>query len=138
VSDSSGINDATAIVDEVLNRLGPPPSDPTETWRAALGQSTSAQLRQTQAALAASQADLTRMEAELHDALRRAADLEQVREELRIARFGNERDLADIQDLTSERDALVKALATANHQNRLLTAELGSALRRLNDKEGKS
>jgi hypothetical protein len=76
--------------------------------------------------------------ADLHDALRRAADLEQVREELRIARFGNERDLADIQDLTSERDALVKALATANHQNRLLAAELGSALRRLNEKEGKS
>jgi hypothetical protein len=44
-------------------------SDPsTETWRAALGQSTSAQLRQTQAALAASQEDLTRVEAE-RDAL---------------------------------------------------------------------
>jgi hypothetical protein len=43
----------------------PSRGDPsTETWRAALGQSTSAQLRQTQAALAASQADLTRVEAE--------------------------------------------------------------------------
>lgn len=36
----------------------------TETWRAALGQSTSAQLRQTQAALHASQQDLTAMQAE--------------------------------------------------------------------------
>jgi hypothetical protein len=44
-------------------------SDPsTETWRATLGASTSAQLRQTQAALAASQADLSRVEAE-RDAL---------------------------------------------------------------------
>jgi chromosome segregation ATPase len=114
-----------------VERTSAPGNDPAVSeWRTAL--------RQTQAALAASQADLTRMEAELHDALRRAADLEQVREELRIARFGNERDLADIQDLTSERDALAEALATANHQNRLLTADLGSALRRLNEKEGKS
>jgi hypothetical protein len=82
--------------------------DPSvETWRSTLGQSTSARLRQTQRDLAASQADLTRVEAELHDALRRAADLEQVREELRIARFRHEGDLADIQDLTSERDGLV-------------------------------
>jgi outer membrane protein TolC len=51
-------------------------SDPsTETWRAAVGQSTSAQLRQTQAALAASQADLTRVEAELRVAYRDIEDL---------------------------------------------------------------
>lgn len=66
--------------------------------------STSAQLRQTQAALAASQADLTRVERELHDALRRAADLEQVREELAQRKLRNEGDFADIQDLTRERD----------------------------------
>jgi chromosome segregation ATPase len=80
-------------------------SDPaTAEWREALSKSTSAQLRQTQQALAASQADLTRVERELHDALRRAADLEQVREELAQRKFRNEGDLADIQDLTSERD----------------------------------
>src|SRR3954464_14167304 len=80
-------------------------TDPaTAEWREAMGASHSAQLRQTQHDLAASQADLTRVERELHDALRRAADLEQVREELAQRKFRNEGDLADIQDLTRERD----------------------------------
>jgi hypothetical protein len=62
----------------------------TESWRATLGASTSAQLRQmtdeaseltrllleTRQALAASQADLSRVEAELHDALRRLNEKE--------------------------------------------------------------
>jgi uncharacterized coiled-coil DUF342 family protein len=81
--------------------------DPAETWRATFavrGQSTSAKLAETQAALAKSQQDLTRVEAELHEALRRAADLEQVREELRAAKLHNEGDREDIHDLTSERD----------------------------------
>lgn len=102
-------------------RTSAPGNDPAVSdWQAALGRSTSAQLRETQtafedtvvdlqrtqAALAASQADLTRTKEELHDALRRAADLEQVREELRVARLRNEGDLEDIQELTSDLFAL--------------------------------
>jgi L-lactate utilization protein LutB len=48
-------------------------ADPTETWRAALasaGQSASARLAETQAALAASQADLTHMQEQRDKALR--------------------------------------------------------------------
>lgn len=51
------INDATATVNAALDLLGPPP--------ATSGEAASARLRQTQQALAASQADLTRVEAEL-------------------------------------------------------------------------
>jgi hypothetical protein len=62
------IDDATEIVDRVLNLVGPPPADPTETWRAALDQSTSAQLRDSQRALYASQQDLTAMQAQRDEA----------------------------------------------------------------------
>jgi septal ring factor EnvC (AmiA/AmiB activator) len=77
------IDEATAVVNEVLNALGPPPSrDPsTETWRQALAHTTvtnswdtasaSEQLRQTQQALAASQADLTRA----HDVISQLNDM---------------------------------------------------------------
>lgn len=53
-------------------RRWPDPDPSTETWREAVGKSTSAKLRETQAALAASQADLTRMEAERDEALAKA------------------------------------------------------------------
>jgi hypothetical protein len=90
-------------------------ADPsTETWRATLGQSTSAKLRQTQAALAASQADLTAAKAENAD-----------------WRAIAERSLA-------AQEQLARELATARYQNRILTAENEAALRRLNEKEGKS
>jgi hypothetical protein len=87
-------------------------SDPSvETWRAALGQSTSAQLRQTQRDLAASQADLTAAEAENAD-----------------WRATAERYL-------EAQEQLARELATARYQNRILTAENEAALRRLNEKE---
>ena len=73
-------------------------SDPAvQQWQQALGESTSAQLRRVEA-------DLTRAEKELHDALRRAADLEQVREELAQAKLTSEGLLADLQDAEGERD----------------------------------
>lgn len=69
--------------------------------------STSAQLRDTQQALAVSQQDLTRIERELHDALRRAADLEQVREELRQLRLSHEGCFADYQQWNGEKAELI-------------------------------
>jgi outer membrane protein TolC len=93
-------------------------SDPsTETWRAALGQSTSAQLRQTQAALAASQADLTRVERERND----------LAGELHILKNSESAALAAVE---AERDALA-----------LLNAELKAEAahwRAANEKEGTS
>jgi hypothetical protein len=64
-------------------------ADPsTETWRATLGASTSAQLRETQAALAASQADLTAMQAERDDARRDVRHLAAELNEQRIQLAG--------------------------------------------------
>jgi hypothetical protein len=88
-------------------------ADPsTETWRAALSQSTSAQLRQTQRDLAASQADLTAAKAENAD-----------------WRATAERSLA-------AQEQLARELATARYQNRILTAENQAAVRALTEKEG--
>lgn len=102
----AAIDDATEAVNNALNRIGPPLiigrssqdlTDPTETWRAsfaASGQSTSAQLRQTQEALAASQADLTAMQAQRDEFrdnyIRDAARLDQASDDL--ARIEIERD----------------------------------------------
>jgi septal ring factor EnvC (AmiA/AmiB activator) len=123
-------------------------TDPTETWRAALGQSTSAQLRQTQRDLAASQEDLSSVEAERdrfrENYVRVAAQLDEASDCL--ARIEVERDDARAErdalavlkiELTVEaatwraaaeryltsRDKAAEALATANYQNQLLTAE---------------
>jgi chromosome segregation ATPase len=94
------------------------------TWRTAmLGQSTSAQLRETQAALAASQADLTSALADLEIAERERDGARAAAEE-----FWRQRDKA-----RAERDALAKELSAAHHENRILTAENESALRRLNE-----
>jgi hypothetical protein len=101
-------------------------ADPsTETWRAALGQSTSAQLRQTQAALHASQQDLTAMQAR-HDAW--AVLNAELKAEATHWRAIAWRHLARL-------DETARALATANHRNRILTAENEAALRALNEKE---
>jgi peptidoglycan hydrolase CwlO-like protein len=111
-------------------------SDPSvETWRATLSQSTSAQLRQmtaqaseltrllleTRQDLAASQADLTAMEAKYDEASNEARVMRKAAAEYLSALSKTEADLA-----------------TARYQNRLLTAENQAALRRLNEKEGKS
>lgn len=96
-------------------------TDPTDTWRATFagsGQSTSAQLRQAQAALAASQADLTAMQQQRDEA----------RAEAREMRKQAEHWLTRLRDTARE-------LVTVRQQNRRLTAELGSALGRLNEKE---
>ena len=113
-------------------------ADPsTETWRATLGQSTSAQLRrrtaevceltavllETRQSLAASQVDLTRVEAE-RDALA------VLNAELR-AEAANWREVAE--RYLARTDEQGHALAAANHRNRILTAENEAALRRLND-----
>jgi peptidoglycan hydrolase CwlO-like protein len=139
--DRHPIDDATEIVDRVLDLIGPPPSppaDPVETWRATfatLGQSTSAQLRQMTAQaseltrlllkarqdLAASQADLTAMEAKYDEASNEARVMRKAAAEYLSALSKTEADLA-----------------TARFQNRILTAENEAALRRLNEKEGKS
>jgi hypothetical protein len=106
--DRHPIDDATEIVDRVLDLIGPPPSapaDPTETWRAtfaASGQYTSAQLRETQKALAASQADLTAAKAENAD-----------------WRAAAERYL-------EAQEQLARELATARYRNRILTAGGGA------------
>jgi uncharacterized protein YPO0396 len=101
-------------------------TDPTETWRATFaidGRSTSAQLRETQTnfddtladllatqkALAASQANLTRAEAETREWRRTA-----------------ERHLRSLGDSAN-------ALASARYENRVMSAELASALGRLNE-----
>lgn len=101
-------------------------TDPTETWRATFaidGQSASAQLRETQTnfddtladllatqkALAASQANLTRAEAETREWRRTA-----------------ERHLRGLGDSAN-------ALASARYENRVMSAELASALGRLNE-----
>jgi peptidoglycan hydrolase CwlO-like protein len=144
--DRHPIDDATEIVDRVLDLIGPPPSppaDPVETWRAtfaASGQSAPAQLRQmtaqaseltrllleTRQALAASQADLTRVEAE-RDAL--AVLKIELKVEAATWRAAAVRHLTSLGEVA-------KALATANYQNRILTAENEAAVRRLTEKEG--
>lgn len=96
-------------------------TDPTDTWRATFagsGQSTSAQLRQAQAALAASQADLTAMQARYEEA----------RHEAKEWRATANRYLTHLGEVGRD-------LASARYQNRRLTAELDSALGRLNEKE---
>ena len=113
-------------------------SDPsTEIWRATLGQSTSAQLRrrtaevceltavllETRQALAASQADLTRMESE-RDAL--AVLNAELKAEAVHWRESAVRHLTAL-------DETARALAAAHHRNRILTAENEAALRRLNE-----
>jgi len=113
-------------------------ADPSvETWRATLGQSTSAQLRrrtaevceltavllETRQSLAASQADLTRVEAKC-DALA------VLNAELR-AEAANWREIAE--RYLARTDEQGHALAAANHRNRILTAENEAALRRLNE-----
>jgi hypothetical protein len=94
-------------------------ADPTETWRAALaldGQSTSAQLREAQAALAASQQDLSAMQAQRDEARAEAAEMRAQRNRL------------------AERlDHVGRELAAANHAKRRVNAELDSALSRLNE-----
>jgi len=113
-------------------------ADPsTETWRATLGQSTSAQLRrrtaevceltavllETRKSLAASQADLTRVEAE-RDALA------VLNAELK-AEAANWREIAE--RYLARTDEQGHALSAANRRNRILTAENEAALRRLNE-----
>ena len=113
-------------------------ADPSvETWRATLGQSTSAQLRrrtaevceltavllETRQSLAASQADLTRVESE-RDALA------VLNAELR-AEAANWREIAE--RYLARTDEQGHALAAANHRNRILTAKNEAALRRLNE-----
>jgi exonuclease VII small subunit len=71
-------------------------SDPAvDQWRTALGQSTSAQLRETQR--------------ERDEALRRAADLEQVRQELAQTKSTLDTFVEDNQRLESDRADLVDA-----------------------------
>ena len=113
-------------------------ADPSvETWRATLGQSTSAQLRrrtaevceltavllETRQSLAASQADLTRVEAKC-DALA------VLNAELR-AEAANWREIAE--RYLARTDEQGHALSAANRRNRILTAENEAALRRLNE-----
>ena len=113
-------------------------ADPsTETWRATLGQSTSAQLRrrtaevceltavllETRKSLAASQADLTRVEAK-RDALA------VLNAELK-AEAANWREIAE--RYLARTDEQGHALSAANRRNRILTAENEAALRRLNE-----
>lgn len=120
-------------------------ADPsTDTWHETMGLSTSAQLRHTQTALSASQADLTHVErqlreaeaerlvaeARLHDALNDCDALrllwDEAANEARVMRKAAEQYL----------EALAKTeadLATARYQNRRLTAENEAALRRLNE-----
>lgn len=95
-------------------------ADPaTETWRATFavrGESTSAQLREAQAALAASQQDLSAMQAQRDEARAEAKEW---------------RATADL--YLTRLEALARDLWAANHKNRRLTAELDSALGRLNE-----
>jgi hypothetical protein len=98
-------------------------TDPVDTWHETMGLSTAAQLRRaydelaaareetarTQQALAASQADLTRAKEELHDALRRSADLEQVRADLAEAKALTDIFVQDNQRLEAERAERVDA-----------------------------
>jgi hypothetical protein len=98
-------------------------ADPTEAWRAALGQSTSAQLRQTQRDLAASQADLTRVQTKLDALTVLNAELK--------AEAANWREVAE--RYIARTDEQARALAAANHRNRILAAENEAALRRLNE-----
>ena len=113
-------------------------SDPSvETWRATLGQSTSAQLRrrtaevceltalllETRQSLAASRAGLTRVESE-RDALA------VLNAELK-AEAANWREIAE--RYLARTDEQGHALAAANHRNRILTAKNEAALRRLNE-----
>lgn len=87
-------------------------TDPTDTWRAtfaASGQSTSAQLRQTQAELTA---------------------MREQRDEARIEAHAF-RAQADHYCATAER--LARGLHDARRETQRLQAELGSALRRLNE-----
>jgi hypothetical protein len=87
------------------------------------GESTSAMLRQVQAALAASQADLTQAEQERDEAVRRASDLEQVRGELKQLRLLADGYLEDIQHLESGQDEVIDSLRS---QRDLARAELAS------------
>ncbi len=102
-------------------------ADPSTTeWRAALAHSTvtnswdtastAAQLREAQAALAASQADLTAMQQRYEEA----------RAEAREMRAQADHWLTKLRETAAE-------LAAARHRNRILTAENESALRRLNE-----
>jgi uncharacterized protein YPO0396 len=136
----------------------------TEDWRAALlgladrkGQSTSAQLRLTQQALAASQADLTHVERQLREA---EAECVSLANRLDVFVEASEWQCTELQakhdalavlnvELKAEAaywrataarhlanlDETARALATANHDNRILAAENAAALRQLNEKE---
>jgi len=109
-------------------------NDPsTETWRATFAArevtnswdtaSTSAQLRETQAALAASQADLTAMQADRDALAVLNAELKDEAAEMR----------RQAQNWLAKLEETARALATANHRNRVLAAENEAALRRLNE-----
>jgi peptidoglycan hydrolase CwlO-like protein len=101
-------------------------SDPsTESWRATLGQSTSAQLRETQTAFEDTLEDLLRTQKALAAS---QADLTAAKAESADWRATAERYLA-------AQEQLARELATARYRNRILTAEHGAALRRLNEKE---
>lgn len=91
----------------------------TETWRAALGQSTSAQL---------------------HDALAEAAELTTLLAEARTAerdiRAANERNLERLDHVRGELAKVIVAKRLLEADNRRLEAELGSARGALNELRG--
>jgi chromosome segregation ATPase len=124
---------------EVIASIAAFERDPaTEEWGRALvdrtvaanQQSTSARLSETQAALAASQQDLTAMQAERDEA---KALSEKLAGQLidSIERICSAS--AELAAARTERDALTMLNAELKAENRRLTAELGSALRRLNE-----
>lgn len=137
---SEAVEASTGAFDEVLNRLGPPPADPTETWRAtfaASGQSTSAQL----ATARAEAAELTRELLLAREALGEVqTDLNLMRADREALLLRNAELTAETADwraqaqhwLTKSRDT-ADDLARANLENQRLNAELDSALRRLNE-----
>lgn len=101
-------------------------SDPsTDTWHETMGLSTSAQLRQTQTALSASQADLTAMQRQRDEAREMYAEASN---EARVMREAAEQYL----------EALTKTgadLARVRWRNRILAAENEAARCRLNEME---
>jgi hypothetical protein len=101
-------------------------ADPsTETWRAALGQSSSAQLRQ----MTAQASELTRL------LLQTRQDLAASQADLTAAQAENADWRATAERYLAAQEELARELATARYQNRILTAENEAALRRLNETE---
>jgi chromosome segregation ATPase len=104
-------------------------------WRAAIGQSTSAQLRDTQAALFASQADLTRAKDELAEATQLNTELRAEADELRAQVLAAAEQAETLRQVIAD---TMRDLNRVGNERDSLRIELRAAYRSLGDVEAEA